>query len=254
MMNCLQPAIQLEDVSFSYDRTPVLTNVNFSICHRDTVCIIGQNGGGKTTLIKLILGLLSPNQGIVKVYGKCPQKEVKRISYVPQHTLYDPNFPISVYEVVRMGRLGCSDHGRYTDKDRQKTRAALESVEIENLSGRSFASLSGGQRQRTLIARALASEGDILILDEPTSSIDHHSEQHLFELLTALNQRMTIMMVTHEVGFSSSFFNRIICVNNKVAVHPTSELTGELIRNMYNDDLRMIRHDHNCSNEGHTHG
>ncbi len=216
--------------------------------------MIGPNGGGKTTLIKLILGLLTPNKGAVRIYGKCPQEQVKRIGYVPQYTLYDPNFPISVYEVVCMGRLGCSRKNRYTDKDRQKTMNALESVGIENLANRPFASLSGGQRQRTLIARALAPEGDILILDEPTSNIDHRSEQQLFKLLAILNQRMTIIMITHEVGFASSFFTRVICVNNKVAIHPTSELTGELIRNMYGDDLRMIRHDHHCDNKGHSRG
>lgn len=253
-MNSLQPAIQVENASFSYDHNPVLTDVNFSIAPRDKVCVIGPNGGGKTTLIKLILDLLTPDRGTVRIYGRNPHKEVQRIGYVPQHTLYDPSFPISVYEVVCMGRLGCSHNSLYTDKDRQKTMAALRSVEIEDLANRPFASLSGGQRQRTLIARALAPEGDILILDEPTSNIDHHSEQQLFELLSLLNQRMTIMMVTHEVGFASSFFTRVICVNNTVAVHPTSELTGELIRDMYSDDLRMVRHDHHCGDKGHAHG
>jgi zinc transport system ATP-binding protein len=253
-MNCLQPAIEFEDVSFKYDHSPILTNVNFSISAKDTVCVIGQNGGGKTTLVKLILGLLVPDKGTVKVYGNNPQKEAGRIGYVPQYTLYDPSFPISAYEVVCMGRLDHAHSSRYTDKDRQKTMAALKSVGIEKLANRPFSSLSGGQRQRTLIARALAPESDILILDEPTSNIDHRSEQQLFDLLALLNQQMTIIMVTHEIGFASSFFTRVICVNNTVAVHPTSQLTGDLIRNMYNDDLRMIRHDHHCSNKGHTHG
>ncbi len=254
MINCMEPAVQLKNICFSYDNNPTLTDVNFSISPRDTVCVIGPNGGGKTTLIKLILGLLTPDKGTVRVYGRCPQKEAERIGYVPQYTLYDPSFPISVYEVVCMGRLVHSHNGGYTDKDRQETMAALKSVGIEDLARRPFSSLSGGQRQRTLIARALAPEGDILILDEPTSNIDHRSEQQLFDLLATLNQRMAIIMVTHEVGFASSFFTRVICVNNTVAVHPTSELTGELIRDMYNNDLRMIRHDHHCDNKEHTHG
>ena len=152
-----------------------------------------------------------------------------------------------------MGRIGNSISGHYTQVDKEKALSALEAVNLKGLAERPFVSLSGGQRQRVLIARALASGGDILILDEPTANIDRESEQHFFDLLSTLNQQMTILMVTHEVGFASTFFKRIICVNNQVFIHPTSELTGELIRNMYGGDLRMIRHDHRCSAEGHEH-
>jgi zinc transport system ATP-binding protein len=122
---------------------------------------------------------------------------------------------------------------------------------MADLAKRPFAALSGGQRQRVLIARALASGGDILILDEPTASLDHDSEQQLFSLLAELNKRMALLMVTHEIGVSSALFKRVICVSKQVYVHPTSELTGELIREMYGSDLRMIRHDHCCSPQGH---
>ena len=246
-------AIQVQDLSFAYDEVPVLSDVQFDIYPLDTVCIVGPNGGGKTTLVKLILGLLRPDQGRVRIYGGKPEDERHRIGYVPQYANYDARFPISVREVVSMGRLGNSMSGHYTPIDRQQALSALEAVNLVDLAGRSFASLSGGQRQRVLIARALASDGDILILDEPTANIDHESENQLFDLLGTLNQHMTILMVTHEVGFASTFFKRIICVNNQVFIHPTSELTGDLIRNMYGGDLRMIRHDHRCSAKGHEH-
>ena len=246
-------AIQVKDLSFTYDEIPVLSDVQFDIYALDSVCIVGPNGGGKTTLIQLILGLLTPDQGTVLIYGGKPEDERRRFGYVPQYAHYDARFPISVREVVSMGRLGNSMSGHYTAIDRKKALAALEAVNLVDLAGRPFASLSGGQRQRVLIARALASGGDILILDEPTANIDRESEQHFFDLLATLNQHMAILMVTHEVGFASTFFKRIVCVNNQVYIHPTSELTGDLIRNMYGGDLRMIRHDHCCSAEGHEH-
>ncbi len=248
-----ESVIRVRDLDFSYGESPILTDVRFDIFLRDSVCIVGPNGGGKTTLVKLILGLLTPDRGTVLVHGRSPDRERHRIGYVPQYARYDSRFPISVHEVVRMGRLGNSISCRFSHKDNEKAMAALESVHLQELSGRPFSALSGGQRQRVLIARALASEGDILILDEPTASLDRQSEQQLFTLLASLNQQMAILMVTHEVGFSSTFFKRIICVNNQVYVHPTSELTGDLIRDMYGGDMRMIRHDHRCSAEGHEH-
>jgi zinc transport system ATP-binding protein len=152
-----------------------------------------------------------------------------------------------------MGRLGGSYTGWYTKMDKEVAMAALAKTGLTDLAGRPFASISGGQRQRTLIARALASGGEILILDEPTANIDRESEVRFFDLLGELNRDMTILMVTHEVGFASSFFKRIACVNRQVVIHPTSELTGRLIQDMYGGDLKMIRHDHRCSEEGHRH-
>lgn len=153
-----------------------------------------------------------------------------------------------------MGRLGATLTGRYTNEDWDCAMEALAEVGLADFANSSYSALSGGQRQRVLIARALASRGDILILDEPTANIDQESESHLFQLLGELNSRMTILMVTHDVGFASKFFKRIACVNRRVVIHPTSELTGELIRDMYGGDFQMIRHDHTCSSEGHRHG
>ena len=250
----LPPVISLRDVSFSYDQRLILSAVNLDVWPGDAICIVGPNGGGKTTLVKLILGLLSPQSGEIRVFGQQPEAVRQRIGYVPQYASYDRQFPVSVREVVCMGRLAAGLRPGYSREDRQKTQAALAEVGLAELSGRAFAALSGGQRQRVLIARALATGGDILILDEPTANIDRESEAHFFELLRRLNQRMTILMVTHDVGFASSFFNRIACVNGQVVIHPTSELTGQLIQDMYGGDLRMIRHDHICSLDGHHHG
>jgi zinc transport system ATP-binding protein len=248
-----QAAIRIRNLSFAYEQIQVLCNVHLDIWPADSICIVGPNGGGKTTLIKLILGLLSPDQGTIRIFGLKPEEARLRIGYVPQYANYDPHFPISVRDVVLMGRLGGSLRGKYSRTDRDLALAALEKTGLADLAGRSFASISGGQRQRTLIARALASGGEILILDEPTANIDHESEVRFFDLLQELNQHMTILMVTHEVGFAASFFKRIACVNRQVIIHPTSELTGRLIQDMYGGDLQMIRHDHRCSEEGHRH-
>ncbi len=249
-----QAAVEIRELSFFYDDISVLTNVDLDIWPLDSACIVGPNGGGKTTLIRLILGLLQPSRGIIRIFGGKPEEERIRIGYVPQYAYYDACFPISVLEVVCMGCLGGSISGHYSKQDRRSALDSLEAVGLADFAGRPFTALSGGQRQRILIARALASGGDILILDEPTASLDRESEQQLFTLLADLNRKMIVLMVTHEIGVSSTFFKRIICVNNRVYVHPTSELTGSLIREIYGDtDLRMIRHDHRCSPGGHEH-
>ncbi|WP_028582454.1 metal ABC transporter ATP-binding protein [Desulfogranum japonicum] len=248
------PAIQISHLSFGYNQRNVLTDVNLTVDANDTLCIVGPNGGGKTTLIKLILGLLTPSSGNISVFGRTPHEAHMDFGYVPQYANYDPQFPISVRDVVCMGRLGHMTSNRFNKEDKQVAMDALEQVTLADRANSPFAALSGGQRQRVLIARAIASTGRILILDEPTANIDHEAEEHFFDMLARLTDRMTILMVTHEVGFASTFFKRIACVNKTVVIHPTSELTGELIQNMYGGDLRMIRHDHKCSCKGHTIG
>ena len=252
-MNKKSSAIEIQGVSFRYDEQQILKDVNLTIWPFESICIVGPNGGGKTTLIKLIIGLLSPDTGTIRIFEKRSDEARQLIGYVPQFTQYDRQFPISVQEVVCMGRMGKSFTGHYSKRDKEKTLEALGEVGLADLVDQPFSALSGGQRQRVLIARALASGGEILILDEPTANIDRESETHFFDLLRQLNKRMTILMVTHDVGFASSFFTRIACVNREVIIHPTSELTGKLIRDMYGGDLQMIRHDHSCSNKGHQH-
>ena len=250
-METTETVIRIENLSFAYNSVPILQDVTLTIPARDSLCIVGPNGGGKTTLIKLILGLLKPDEGRISVLGGEPEATRLRVGYVPQFARYDPQFPVTVLDVVLMGRLDRLCCGPYSRGDKDAAREALAEMGLADMAGRLFAEVSGGQRQRVLIARALASSGEILILDEPTANIDAAAEEHLFEILEKLNERLTVLLVTHDVGFASKFFKSIACVNRQVLIHPTSELTGELIRNMYGGDIRMIRHDHRCAEEGH---
>ena len=238
--------IDFRDVTFSYGGEPVLENVSFSVDQREAVCIVGPNGGGKTTLVKLMLGLLSPQRGDIRVFGQTPGRARLRAGYMPQHIQYDSQFPVTAMDIVLMGRLGQRGlaglmgwHGR---SDRRAAIHALGQVEMGEFGPRPFASLSGGQRQRVLIARALCCNPDMLVLDEPTSNVDTLAESRLLDLLGELNRRMTILMVSHDLGVVSGLVGRVICVNRRVVVHPTSEMTGDAIRDIYGSDVRMVRH------------
>lgn len=239
------PVLVIDRLSFAYDGTLVLDDVTLTIGQGDFVCIVGPNGGGKTTLLKLILGLLRPASGSIRVFGGTPQEARARMGYVPQHVLLDPQFPVSVQDVVLMGRLGSgSAWGRYSRTDHDAAAVALESVGLAALRRQSFFALSGGQRQRALIARALAGNPDLLLLDEPTANLDAHVEGEFYDLLRQLNQRMTILLVSHDLGFVAQMVKTVVCVSRSVAVHPTSALSGTLIREMYGGEVRMVRHDH----------
>ena len=248
------PVIELERLDFSYNGRTILRDVNLVINQLDSTCVVGPNGGGKSTLIKLALGLLRPDRGRVRLLGAAPEKTRSQAGYVPQYANYDPLFPMTVMDVALMGRLGKSWSGHYTKSDREAALGSLNEMEMGNLTGRRFSELSGGQQQRVLIARALASAAKLLILDEPTANIDAHVEVNLLELLQKLNKRMAIILVTHDLGFASQFFRSVVCVNTSVHIHPTSEISGELIQDLYGTDLHMIRHDHRCAARGHEHG
>lgn len=235
--------IIFEDVSFSYNGFIALEDVNFRVKKGDFVSIVGPNGGGKTTLIKLMLGLLKPARGKIHVFGEQPEQVRTRIGYMPQYAQLDPDFPISVVNVALMGCLNKKISGNYSKPEKQAAQAALEEVGLINLARHPFSELSGGQRQRVLIARALVCKPDILLLDEPTANVDAEVEEKLHQILRKLNERMTIMVATHDLGFVSMLVRNVICVNRTVAVHPTSEINGKVIRDIYNKDLRLVRHD-----------
>ena len=167
------------------------------------MCIVGPNGGGKTTLVKLILGLLRPQRGEVRVFGQPPHRARLRVGYMPQHVQHDPQFPVTVMDIVLMGRLGQGVLGWPGRADRRAAIDALAQVGMEEFRRRPFADLSGGQRQRVLIARALCCKPDLLLLDEPTSNVDSLVEARLLDLLRDLNRQMTIVMVSHDLGFVS---------------------------------------------------
>jgi zinc transport system ATP-binding protein len=241
----MELAIELEKVSFSYGATQALEDVSFTAGRGDFVSVVGPNGGGKTTLLKLMLGQLQPDCGRVRVFGRTPEQARRSVGYMPQHARLDLQFPVTVMDVVLMGRLGNgSPIGPFRATDRQVAAEALREVGLHDLRSRPLAALSGGQRQRVLIARALACEPELLLLDEPTSNLDPHVESTFQDLLRRLNERLTIVVVSHDLGFVSQMVRTVICVNRRVQVHPTGELTGEMIQNMYDHDVRMVLHRH----------
>jgi zinc transport system ATP-binding protein len=237
------PAILIRDLWFSYDGRTALEDVNLTIPNRDFVSFVGPNGGGKTTLLKLILGLLKPSRGAVRVFDLPPEVARPRIGYMPQHSQLDPQFPATVLDVALMGRLGRGGwFGRYSRRDKEIALEALNRVGLHNVRKRSFSSISGGQRQRLFIARALACEPDILMLDEPTANLDSVMEGDLYELLRDFNAKLTVVLVSHDLGFVSRVVKSVVCVRKKVLMHPTSEITGEIINDIYGSPMRLVRH------------
>jgi zinc transport system ATP-binding protein len=244
------PSVVLFDrVRFSYGQTPALTDVSLAIDEGAFVGLVGPNGGGKSTLIKLALGLLAPDAGTVALFGGPPAKGRDRVGYVPQRFEFRRDFPITVAETVMTGRLGsASRFGRFSAADRSGATAALEQVGVGELSGRPLASLSGGQLQRVLIARALVSDPRLLILDEPTANVDMMAEQTLFDLLRSFNERMTILVVSHDIGFISRYVTTVVCLNRSLVCHETTPVAGALIEKMYGEPMAAIDH------SGHAHG
>ncbi len=238
------PVVELKHVSFAYHGMPVLEDVNLTVNHRDFLSVVGPNGGGKTTILKLILGLMKPTGGTVRLFGAPPEKARHRIGYMPQYASLDPLFPVSVIDVVLMGRLGRGmSFWRYSRSDRRRAEEALEIMELAPLRDRPFFQLSGGQFQRVLLARALVSDPDLLLLDEPTSNVDAAIETGLYELLHRLNEKLTVILVTHDLGFVSHYVDKVACVNRRLVTHPTCEITGEIISAVYGSHVQMIRHD-----------
>ena len=237
--------IKICDLHFSYGNPVILEDIQLDIKANEFVGMVGPNGSGKTTLLKIILGLLDPDKGSVEVLGKHPHQTVKEIGYMPQFTAFSRDFPINVEETVLMGRLGnTSSIGFFSKKDKQLAGESMEAVEILDLKKRSIGSLSGGQLQRVLLARALACNPKIMILDEPTANVDMKAEKDIFDLLKKLNEKITIIVVTHDIGFISQYITKVACINRTLVCHPTSELTGETIENLYGTHVHMVHHHH----------
>ncbi|MGF1615196.1 MAG: metal ABC transporter ATP-binding protein [Gammaproteobacteria bacterium] len=242
-----QALLELDQVSFSYpsSRNLVLEDVSLRVQSGEFLGIVGPNGGGKTTLLKLILGLLEPSRGRVMVQGSLPALARRQVGYVPQATTFSRDFPISVQEVVLLGRLGRTRLiGGYTARDRRIVQQALEKTEMLPLRDQRLGNLSGGQLQRALIARALASEPNMLILDEPTANIDLRGEKDIFDLLQALQSKQTIIVVSHDIAFISTYVTRVACLNRTLICHTTEAITGEVIERLYGRPVRLIRHTH----------
>ncbi len=237
--------IEIDDVSFAYAGVPVLEHISLEIPEQQFLGIVGPNAGGKSTLLKIILGLLKPQRGSIKVLGKSPKKARPDLGYVPQYPAFARDFPVTVEQVVLMGRLGQGRIiGGYSRKDKAVCQRVMQETEVINLSQRRIDRLSGGQLQRVLVARALACEPRILLLDEPTANIDMRVENELFDLLKILNKRMTILVVSHDIAFISGYVQRVACLNRTLICHHTENIDGQVIQDLYDGDVRMVAHKH----------
>ena len=236
-------AIEFEDVWFSYDRSTVLQEVSFSLEQGEFLGIIGPNGGGKTTLLKLMLGILKPDKGKIRILGQAPHDASHRVGYVPQGTDFNRNFPISVLDVALMGRMSTSRIcRRYSREDREKVRDVLEKVGMWHYRNKPIGKISGGQRQRLFIARALATNPEILFLDEPTASVDSEFQTDLYDFLKALNEEMTIVVISHDIGIISSHMKSIACVNKHLIFHSGAQITQEMLDMAYQCPVDLIAH------------
>jgi zinc transport system ATP-binding protein len=229
----IEPVVEITDVSFAYNGLTILRQVNLAIQQGDFIAMIGPNGGGKTTLIKLMLGLLKPIQGTIRILKRPPEKTSHHIGYVPQSTHINPDFPISVLDVVLMGQLQPGNRRiRHSRQNRVVAHEALDKMGMGAHCHRRIGELSGGQRQRVFIARALVCEPKILLLDEPTAHIDTKGQTDLYRLLETLNQEMTIVVVSHDLLLLSPHVKSVACVNTRLHYHPRKQLIGESMDKM----------------------
>ena len=237
------PVIEVHDLWFSFNGNPVLEDVNLTIHPRDFLAVIGPNGGGKTTLLKLILGLLEPDRGTVRVFGHSPREAAGSIGYVPQEIDINKGFPISVRDVVLMGRMrGGGGWRRFSRPDKIAARQALERVEMWEYRKRRIGELSGGQRQRVFMARALVGEPKILFLDEPTASVDQKGQTDFYALLKELNENVTVVVVSHDLMVLSSYIKSVACVSQQVFFHDAPEITKDMLEMAYHCPVELIAH------------
>lgn len=231
--------IALRDVSFVYDDAQILDGINLSIYEGELIGIFGPNGGGKTTFLKLLMGFLKPEKGRVEILGKSPKEARKEIGYVPQTNHIDKQFPISVLEVVLGGALSLlSPLGFYPKKVKEQAEEVLVKVGLIDYKDRPFGTLSGGQAQRVLIARSIISKPKILLLDEPTASIDPEAEQEIYKLILSLQQSMTILMVTHDLQIVVSMVKRLLCIKRSVSSCAPEDVCGHFAMGLYHTPLK----------------
>jgi zinc transport system ATP-binding protein len=235
--------IEIRNMWAGYERETVLEDINLTVQKHDFIGLIGPNGGGKTTLIRALLGLVEPFRGTIRIKGLPVKQGRQYLAYVPQLVEFDRDFPISVWDVVRMGRL--AKRGllkRFNAEDDALVNQALLNVEMIDFRQRSIGDLSGGQRQRVYIARALASEPEVLLLDEPTSNVDPQISNSIFELLNRLNETITILLITHDMSAVSSYTKTVGCINRKLHYHGSREITAEMLEVTYQCPVDLIAH------------
>ena len=221
------PVVELDDVAFGYTAAPVVEDISLHIDPGEYVAIVGPNGSGKSTLMKLMLGLLTPDEGTARLFGEPSHRfdDGARLGYVAQHASASKEMPITVREVVKMGRFPHVGFGRLSAEDKEIVERALETVGMSGFANRRVTQLSGGQRQRAFIARALAGEADLLVLDEPTVGVDVESVDAFYDLLEALNEEgITILLIEHDLSAVTEHAERVVCLNREVYFDgPTEE-------------------------------
>lgn len=231
--------METRDLQVNYGGRVAVTNVNTSVWKHDFTGVIGPNGGGKTTLMKAILGLV-PYSGRVE-YCKELEEDKSRIGYLPQQNNFDLSFPITVREVILSGLQSRKSYRKFTGVEVEKAEGLMTLTGINGLGERSVGEMSGGQLQRVLLCRAIISDPALLILDEPVTFVDSRFESNFYDILKKLNERMAILMVSHDVGTITSHVKSIICVNRTVHKHDTAELTPEMLEN-YDCPIQVISH------------
>lgn len=231
-----KPILSFKDVCFSYPQAPILRHVSFDIYPQEFVGVIGPNGGGKTTLLKLILGFLKPSKGTIRLFGQIPSKKIcyRGVAYVPQTIHFDRDFPISVEEVVLGGLISRLPwYGFFDRKEIHLVHEVLQRMHLEHLKTASFGNLSGGQAQRVLVARALVSSPKLLLLDEPTASVDKRAEEDIYNLLEGLKKEMTIIHVTHDLDVASKRGDRLLCVQQTVSEMKPDDICRHMKMGLY---------------------
>ena len=226
-------AIEIKDLWVRLGKELVLQGIDLEVEEKSILAVIGPNGGGKTTLLKTILGLIKPDRGRVLIFGEEPEGQRRKMGYVPQLSLFDRDFPATVYEVVKMGTYK-------KEYKEEKIEKALDMLEIKELKDKLIGELSGGQVQRTLIARALVGEPEILLLDEPTASVDYEAKTSFYDLLPELKK--TIVLVTHDVGMISEHVEKVACLNRKLYYHGEREGALENVSELYHCPVDILAH------------
>ena len=232
------PAVVFDEVFFFYGEDCIISNATFAIKEREFIGVIGPNGGGKTTLMRLMLGLIIPARGEVRIFGTAPGTAAPPVAYVPQHLQFDRLFPISLFELVLMGLLNeLPWYGRFSQAHKRRAEEAMERMGIAHLRKRSVGTLSGGQLQRALIARALVTQPQLLLLDEPTANVDAAAEVEIRALLQALREEITIVMVTHDLNTSICEVDRVLCVQEEVSAYAVNEVCEHFALGLYHTPL-----------------
>lgn len=238
------PVIEVEGVGVRFRGHTILEDVNLAIYPDDFYAIIGPNGGGKTTLLKVILGLLTPSRGTVRILGGTGPAARRNLGYVPQFRTFDFEYPITVREMVLSGRLGHITRipRRYEADDHARTEEALKTLNITDLADRQIRSLSGGEQQRAIIARALVGDPKVLLLDEPTVYVDAPTTTQFYGILDGLRERMAIVLVTHDIGVLPEHVTRVACLNRRLYTHDTNEITADMLEAAYHCPVDLIAH------------